>query len=102
MCTTPPTQVKGNVLPFCCLDNELRAFWLPSRAEVAEKRVVVASCIAAGTLREGAYADPQPLQFSHVFIDEAGQVSASRLYGSELPALVQLNGPLASYLTAGQ
>ena len=76
ICAFPHTQVKGNVLPFCGLDNELRAFSLPSRAEVAGKRVVVVSCIAAGTLREGAYAEPQPLQFSHVFIDEAGQVSA--------------------------
>ena len=58
--------------------------------EVAGKRVVVTTCGAAGILREGAYkrlhdaaraaataisaATLCSLEFSHVLIDEAGQV----------------------------
>lgn len=65
------------VLPLCPLDEKLRAFALPTVEKLLEARVVVATCSAAGMLREGHYAKHAQaalLSFSHVMIDEAAQV----------------------------
>ena len=86
----PPVQMKQDVLnTFSSYDEQLRAFVLPEPAAVASKRVVVTTCSAAGILRCGAYKryhdvckagqpglDPRlcGLEFSHVLVDEAGQV----------------------------
>ncbi len=71
-------QVKGDVLPFCHLDEALGAFTLPAAQEIRAKRVIVATCGAAGLLREAFASTPQepPITFTHVLIDEAGQVCA--------------------------
>ena len=87
----PPVQMKEDVLlSFSAFDDQLRAFELPEPAVVAAKRIVVMTCGAAGILRCGAYkqyhdtctAGQAPgnkllcgLEFSHVLIDEAGQVT---------------------------
>ena len=69
-------QVKGDVLPFCHLDEALGAFTLPTAQEIRAKRVVVATCGAAGLLREAFASNTEepPITFTHVLIDEAGQV----------------------------
>jgi hypothetical protein len=54
-------QVKADVLPYC----------KPSKVRLAAVRVVVATCGAAGILHEGVYTG---CSFTHVMIDEAGQV----------------------------
>ena len=64
----------------CRLDEQLRCFNLPPPEEVASLRVVVCTCCAAGLLTHGEYgawrtAARQRLMFTHVMIDEAGQVS---------------------------
>ena len=69
-------QVKGDVLPFCYLDEALGAFTLPTAQEIRAKRAVVVTCGAAGLLREAfapSVLEP-PITFTHVLIDEAGQV----------------------------
>ncbi|EIE26144.1 P-loop containing nucleoside triphosphate hydrolase protein [Coccomyxa subellipsoidea C-169] len=66
----PPNQVKADVLPYCKLSEPVGAFMLPSSERVAAVRVIVATCGAAGILREGAYPG---CSFTHVMIDEAGQ-----------------------------
>jgi hypothetical protein len=60
------------VLPVSCVDAELGAFVLPPPEAVAGRRAVVATCGAAGLLREGAYGAAR-IAFTHVLIDEAGQ-----------------------------
>lgn len=87
----PPPQMKDDVLEkFSNLDYKMRAFTLPDPKIVADKRVVVMTCGAAGILRSGQYkkfheteklkakkeSDQKlvGLEFSHVLIDEAGQV----------------------------
>ena len=68
-------QVHKDVLPLCAIDDRTRAFSLPSPASLAQARVVVTTCGAAGMLREGDYAQAvAAAEFSHVMIDEAGQV----------------------------
>lgn len=66
--------MKADVLPYCVLDEEAGAFVLPSRGQLSFARVVVATCGAAGMLREGIYAAFSTFRFTHVMIDEAGQV----------------------------
>ena len=75
-------QVKEDVLVagLCRLDEQLRCFTLPPPEEVAGLRVLVCTCCAAGLLTQGEYgawrtAARQRLMFTHVMIDEAGQVS---------------------------
>lgn len=41
-------QAKEDVLPFCMYSEASRMFALPSRADVESRRVVVATCCAAG------------------------------------------------------
>ena len=65
------SQVKADVLPYCKLSEPVGAFMLPSPERVAAVRVIVATCGAAGILREGSYPG---CSFTHVMIDEAGQV----------------------------
>ena len=69
------------MLPFCYLDEELGAFTLPSAEEILARRAVVVTCGAAGLLREAYLPAGQPvtgselpITFTHVLIDEAGQV----------------------------
>lgn len=69
------------MLPFCYLDEELGAFTLPSAEEILARRAVVVTCGAAGLLREAylpagqpATGSELPITFTHVLIDEAGQV----------------------------
>lgn len=64
-------QVKADVLPYCKLCELAGAFLLPSKVRLAAVRVVVATCGAAGILHEGVYTG---CSFTHVMIDEAGQV----------------------------
>lgn len=80
-----------------------RAFDLPDPALVASKRIIVMTCGAAGILRCGDYLTyhksathgrgPQEnvllgIEFSHVLIDEAGQVTPSLPSSiSNLPAM---------------
>lgn len=67
------------MLPFCYLDEALGAFTLPTAQEIQAKRAVVVTCGAAGLLRE-AFAPSAlepPTTFSHILIDEAGQVCPS-------------------------
>jgi len=62
------------VLPFCLLDPLWEGFRWPAIAELASKRVIVCTCIAAGYfLRTTVAPFDRPLAFSHVLIDEAGQ-----------------------------
>ncbi len=65
------------MLPFCVLDEAAGAFTLPDLARVRAARVVVATCGAAGILRE-AFPGPSgsELAVTHVMIDEAGQARA--------------------------
>ena len=89
-CSTPAAiQVKDDIRDagLCYFHEESRTFALPTRAELAELRVVVATCSAAGLLCHGQYAgDPlepggtrEPrLRFTHIMIDEAGQVRPLR------------------------
>jgi len=68
--------VKGDVLPYCYLDEALGAFTLPTAQEIRAKQAVVVTCGAAGLLREAfapSVLEP-PITFTHVLIDEAGQV----------------------------
>ena len=81
-----------NFMMLCSnFDDKLRAFGLPAPYEVARKRVIVMTCGAAGILRSGDYlryyerelehgkiktpTSTTSLEFTHVLIDEAGQVS---------------------------
>ena len=67
------------MLPFCRVDDSRRTLALPSPVNVAAARVVICTCGAAGMLREGDYAKYTPkIQFTHVMIDEAGQVRKHR------------------------
>jgi hypothetical protein len=67
-----PVQVKEDVLPFCIYNGASNMFGMPKRKVLHGFRVVVATCSAAGLLREvGA---DRVASFSHVLIDEAGQV----------------------------
>ena len=69
-------QVHLEVLPLCEIDGRSRALALPSPQALSTARAVICTCGAAGMLREGAYATHRPpLTFSHVMIDEAGQVT---------------------------
>ncbi|BDA50870.1 probable helicase MOV-10 at C-terminar half [Coccomyxa sp. Obi] len=68
----PPNQVKADVLPYCKLSDTIGAFKLPAIDYLKAARVVVATCGAAGMLREGSY-ETKHLRFTHVLIDEAGQ-----------------------------
>ena len=79
-------QVKEDVRDegLCFFDHGTRTFALPPVAELAALRVVVATCSAAGLLSFGEYAGERgdgtrmhPLTFTHVMVDEAGQVGAS-------------------------
>ncbi len=66
-------QVKADVLPYCKLSDTIGAFKLPAIDYLKNARVVVATCGAAGMLRAGSY-ETKHLRFTHVLIDEAGQV----------------------------
>lgn len=68
--------MKGDVLPFCYLDEGLGAFTLPPAEEILAKRAVVLTCGAAGLLREGfaLFGTMPHITFTHVLMDEAGQV----------------------------
>lgn len=85
MWSASPLQVKGDVLPFCFLDEELGAFTLPSAEEILVRRAIVVTCGAAGLLREAFLPARQPvtgaelpITFTHVLIDEAGQVQSNQ------------------------
>ena len=69
-------QVKGDVLPFCYLNEGLGAFRLPPAEEILAKRAVVVTCGASGLLREGfaLFGTMALITFTHVLMDEAGQV----------------------------
>ena len=76
-------QVKEDVRDrgLCFFDEATRTFALPLAEELAELRIVVATCSAAGLLCHGEYAGQhrsglmsQRLSFTHIMIDEAGQV----------------------------
>ena len=71
------------MLPFCYLDVTLGAFALPTAQQIRAKRVVVVTCGAAGLLREAFATTPQDplITFTHVLIDEAGQVGSLHLSG---------------------
>lgn len=85
---------------FSNFDERLRAFALPAPSELAKKRVIVMTCGAAGILRTGDYKKFHDLettkwrrgdvsklvglQFSHVLVDEAGQVGRKTLSCSSL------------------
>lgn len=56
-------------LALCSFDEKLQTFGLPGPTEIMAYRVVVASCTAAGLLWQ-----EEPVLYSHVFIDESGQV----------------------------
>ena len=80
-------QVKGDVLPFCYLDEELGAFTLPIAEEILARRAIVVTCGAAGLLREAYLPAGQsatgaelPITFTHVLIDEAGQVQSNQSF----------------------
>ena len=79
------------MLPFCYLDEELGAFTLPSAEEILARRAVVVTCGAAGLLREAYVPAGQPMTgselpitFTHVLIDEAGQVRSAYLFKGQL------------------
>jgi hypothetical protein len=46
----PPFTVKEDVLPYCLYSDATRMFALPDVAAVASRRVVIATCGAAGGL----------------------------------------------------
>lgn len=67
--------------PYCVLDEAVGAYAVPDLARVLAARVLVATCGAAGMLREAfpdadpaAGSDGQGLGITQVMIDEAGQV----------------------------
>ena len=71
--------------PYCVLDEAVGAYAVPDQARVLAARVLVATCGAAGMLREAfpdldpgsaAGAGGQGLGITHVMIDEAGQVGS--------------------------
>lgn len=70
--------MKEDVLPFCVMNEVAGCFTLPPIERIKASRVVVATCGAAGVLPEyfktfGGY-ETRELGFTHVMIDEAGQV----------------------------
>ncbi|PRW57862.1 helicase MOV-10 [Chlorella sorokiniana] len=67
----PPFTVKEDVLPFSTYDEATRMFGVEPEL-CRSRRVVVATCGAAGLLQEGPFASA-PCRFTHVLIDEAGQ-----------------------------
>ena len=83
-CAALPTQVKADVHPYCVMDEAVGAYAVPDQARVLSARVMVATCGAAGMLREafpdldpgaaGGDGSGQDLGITHVMIDEAGQV----------------------------
>lgn len=87
-----------------------RAFELPEPSVVASRRILVVTCGAAGILRCGDYAAYHKtckdnagrgddvlsgLEFSHVLIDEAGQVGHARCHRGPLAQ------PLSWFLALG-
>ncbi|XP_021110909.1 helicase with zinc finger domain 2 isoform X2 [Heterocephalus glaber] len=64
----PPNQTDPTTLQYCCLTEDARAFRLPTKAELAEHRVVVTTTSQARELRVPAGF------FSHILIDEAAQM----------------------------
>lgn len=54
------SQAKGDTLPFCLLEEELRAFVLPSEAALDRARVVVCSCTGAGDSIAGVSTETVP------------------------------------------
>ena len=80
---TSCTQAKSDTLKYCFLNESTRTFTLPTPERVVAARVVVATCCAAGLLREGAFAAYAPCcSFTHVLVDEAGQVRCCLCEGS--------------------
>jgi superfamily I DNA and/or RNA helicase len=63
------------VLTSCCLvDEKMRAFRLPTLAELRKKRVIVCTTIASAfLLRYEGHELQSPVPITHVLIDEAGQ-----------------------------
>lgn len=57
----PPFTVKEDVLPYCLFSDATRMFALPGTADVAGRRIVVATCGAAGALACPALAARQHL-----------------------------------------
>uniref|UniRef100_A0A8D0MAG4 RNA helicase n=1 Tax=Sus scrofa TaxID=9823 RepID=A0A8D0MAG4_PIG len=66
--TCPPRQTDAVTLRYCCLTEDRQAFRPPTRAELEQHRVVVASATQARGLRVPAGF------FSHILIDEAAQM----------------------------
>ena len=98
------TQVKADVLPFCVLNEEVGAFTLPDLARLRAARTVVATCGAAGILRE-AFPDPEAgsglgLGFTHCMIDEAGQVRQADSWVPMHGMVYVMTGHLLSSLDA--
>ena len=87
----PRPQAKADTLPYCPLNEAARMFTLPTPERVASARVVVATCCAAGLLREGAF-EEHPPKFTHVLVDEAGQARSAGC-GELPPWLLQLHPP---------
>lgn len=64
----PPSQTDAATLQYCCLTEDRRAFRPPTRAELEQHRIVVATTSQARELRVPAGF------FSHILIDEAAQM----------------------------
>ncbi|KAI7838701.1 hypothetical protein COHA_007499 [Chlorella ohadii] len=67
----PPFTVKEDVLSFSTYAEGTRMFAVHPEL-CHSRRVVVATCGAAGLLQEGPF-ESDPCRFTHVLIDEAGQ-----------------------------
>ncbi|XP_036757595.2 helicase with zinc finger domain 2 isoform X2 [Manis pentadactyla] len=64
----PPSQTDATTLQYCCLTADHRAFRPPTRAELEQRRIVVATTSQARELRVPAGF------FSHILVDEAAQM----------------------------
>lgn len=64
----PPSQTDAATLRYCLLTGDRRAFRAPTRAELEQHRIVVATASQARELRV-----PRGF-FSHILIDEAAQM----------------------------
>ncbi|XP_036099976.1 helicase with zinc finger domain 2 isoform X1 [Molossus molossus] len=64
----PPSQTDAATLQYCCLTKDRRAFRPPTRAELEQHRIVVATTSQARELQVPAGF------FSHILIDEAAQM----------------------------
>ncbi|KAG1666994.1 hypothetical protein FOA52_014306 [Chlamydomonas sp. UWO 241] len=76
-----PAETKADVTPYCLFDESSSCYRAPVAEDLANKQVIVTSCLSAGLLDPAALAGPESHQFAKtwlpdiVLVDEAGQAT---------------------------